>query len=174
MLADGSGPVPGAQLGAALVVISAWQVLCYVVWRGWPFTAIAGRGLRTTCAHVTVLGGGIGSYLVAHVVLSIDAIRIAAVAGCFIAAGLVFGMLLEDWLHDRLAAPAERAALLACTLAVTALLAVVLGTAAGACNSPASAPTTGSRTPPSTHVDLDHPARRDRRTLAVRRHATSG
>jgi hypothetical protein len=126
------GPVPGAQLGAALVVISAWQVLCYVVWRGWPFTAIAARKLRLACAHLIVLGGGIVSYLAAHLVVGIDAVRIAAVAGCFIAAALVFGMLLEDWLRGRLAAPAERAALLLGTLALTALLAVVLQIGAGA------------------------------------------
>lgn len=125
------GPVPGAELGAALVLIGAWQVLCYVVWRGWPFARIATRAARLTSAHVVVLGGGILSYVIAHRLLGFDAVRIAAVAGCFISAGLLFGMLLEGWISD-LTGPVERAVLLLATLALTALLAVVLGAAADA------------------------------------------
>src|SRR5205085_2341754 len=51
--------VPGADLGAALVLIGAWQVLCYVAWRGWPFVTIANRALRLSSAHLAVLSGGI-------------------------------------------------------------------------------------------------------------------
>jgi hypothetical protein len=125
------GPVPGAELGAVLVLIGAWQVLCYVVWSGWPFAGIAARAARLTSAHVVVLGGGILSYVLAHRLLGIGAVRIAAVAGCFIAAGLLTGMLLEGWLRG-LSAPVERAALLVTTLALTALLAAALGAAADA------------------------------------------
>jgi hypothetical protein len=124
------GPVPGAELGAVLVLVGAWQVLCYVTWRGWPFSTIANRATRLITAHVVVLGGGILSYAVAHAVLGIDAVRTAAVAGCFIAAGLLFGMLLEGWLGD-LPAPVERAVLLLATLPLTAVLAVALDAAAG-------------------------------------------
>lgn len=123
------GPVPGAELGSVLVLIGAWQVLCYVAWRGWPFTMIRSRAVRLTSAHVVVLGGGILSYVLAHGLLGIDAVRTAAVGGCFIAAGLVFGMLFEGWLGD-LPAPVERAVLLLATLALTAVLAVALGAAA--------------------------------------------
>jgi hypothetical protein len=125
------GPVPGADLGAALVLVGAGQVLCYVVWGGWPFARIAARAVRLSSAHVVVLGGGILSYVVAHRVLGIDAVRIAAVGGCFIAAGLVFGMLLEGWPGGR-PGPAGRVALLLATLALTAVLAVGLGAAADA------------------------------------------
>jgi hypothetical protein len=89
------GPVPGADLGAALVLIGAWQMLCCAAWRGWPFVTITNRAVRLSSAHLTVLGGGIVTYLVARRLLGLDAPRIAALAGCFIAAGLVFGMLLE-------------------------------------------------------------------------------
>jgi hypothetical protein len=123
------GPVPGAELGTVLVLIGAWQVLCYVIWRGWPFATIANRAARLTSAHVVVLGGGLLSYVTAHRLLGFDAVRIAAVAGCFIAAGLLFGMLFEGWLGDR-PAPAERAVLLLATLALTALLAIALTAAA--------------------------------------------
>src|SRR4051794_16185907 len=40
------GPVPGAELGAVLVLVAVCQVLCYVIWAGWPFTMIANRALR--------------------------------------------------------------------------------------------------------------------------------
>jgi hypothetical protein len=120
------GPVPGADLGAALVLIGAWQVLCYVAWRGWPFVAISNRALRLSSAHLTVLGGGIVTYLVARRLLGLDAPRIAAVAGCFIAAGLVFGMLLEGWPGGQ-APGVRRAALLSGTLALAAVLVVLLG-----------------------------------------------
>jgi hypothetical protein len=119
------GPVPGVELGAVLVLIGAWQVLCYVCWRGWPFSMIATRGLRLITAHVIVLGGGIITYVIAHRLLGFEAVRIAAVAGCFIAAGLVFGMLFEDWLAT-LTPRVERASLLLVTLALAAVLAVVL------------------------------------------------
>jgi hypothetical protein len=119
------GSVPGADFGAALTLVGAWQVLCYVIWRGWPFASITSRAVRLTSAHVIVLGGGILTYLVGRMLLGLDAVRIAAVAGCFIAAALVFGMLLEDWL-GHLTSAVERAALLLATLTLTALLAVVL------------------------------------------------
>jgi hypothetical protein len=123
------GSVPGAELGAVLVLIGAWQVLCYVTWRGWPFASIAGRVERLAAAHGSVLGGGIVSYVAAHRLLGFDAERIAAVAGCFIAAGLVLGMLFEGLFGD-LPVPVERAVLLLGTLALTAVLAVALGAAA--------------------------------------------
>jgi DNA-binding CsgD family transcriptional regulator len=53
------GPVPGAELGAVLVLVGAWQVLCYVTWRGWPLATIRSRAVRLTTAHVVVLGGGL-------------------------------------------------------------------------------------------------------------------
>jgi hypothetical protein len=119
------GPVPGAELGAVLVLISAWQVLGYVSWRGWPFAAIDNRAVRLIAAHVVVIGGGILTFFIAHRLMGFETTRIAAVAGCFIAAGLVFGMLLEDWLAP-LGARTERATLLLATLALTAVLAIAL------------------------------------------------
>jgi hypothetical protein len=124
------GPVPGADLGAALVLVGAWQVLCYVTWRGWPFTRIRNRAARLTTAHVAVLGGGILTVVLARTLLGLEAGRTAALAGCFIAAGLLFGMLLEGWLRD-LDPRVERVALLLATLAVAALLAVGLFAVAG-------------------------------------------
>jgi hypothetical protein len=123
------GPLPGADLGSVLVLIGACQVLCYVAWRGWPFAAIGGRAWRLISAHVVVIGAGIVSYVVAHRLLGFDPVRIAAVAGCFIAAGLLLGMLFEGWLAG-LPVPTERAVLLGGALVLTAVLAVGLGAAA--------------------------------------------
>ena len=119
------GPVPGAVLGATLVLIGAWQVLFFVVWRGWPFATVASRAARLTVAHVTVIGGGIVSYLVLRELLGLTPARITALSGCFIAAGLLFGMLFEDWLGN-LSPAVERAALLLAILALAALLAITL------------------------------------------------
>jgi hypothetical protein len=119
------GPVPGAELGAVLVLIGACQVLGYVMWRGWPFATIDNRAIRLIAAHLIVLGGGILTFFIAHRLMGFETARIAAVAGCFIAAGLVFGMLLEGWFAP-LSAGTERATLLLATLALTAVLAIVL------------------------------------------------
>ena len=54
-----SGPVAGADFGAALVCIGAWQVLCFVVWRGRPTSRLSSRAARLTCAHALVIGGGL-------------------------------------------------------------------------------------------------------------------
>jgi hypothetical protein len=120
------GPVPGAELGAVLVLISAWQVLCYVSWRGWPFATIANRARRLITAHVVVIGSGILTYVIAHALLGLEAPRITAGAGCFIAAGLLFGMLFENWLAN-LNASVERMTLLLATLVLAAVLGLVLG-----------------------------------------------
>jgi hypothetical protein len=124
------GPVPGAELGTALVLIGAWQVLCFVTWRGWPFATVPTRAARLATAHVVVIGGGLLAYVVAHTLLGLGDARTAAVAGCFIAAGLTSGMLLEGWLGDR-QVRVERVMLLLATLALTAALAVGLEGIAG-------------------------------------------
>jgi hypothetical protein len=121
------GPVPGADLAAALVVVGAWQVLFYVVWRGWPFSCIGTRAARLSCAHTAVIGGGVLTYLAGHEPLRIEPARLAAVAGCFVAGGLMAGMLWEGWWDRRLSFGVARAAVLFGVLASAALLTVLLG-----------------------------------------------
>jgi hypothetical protein len=87
------GPIAGADFGAAIVCIGAWQVLCCVVWHGRPLTAISSRALRLVCAHGLVLGAGLTTYFALRAVL--DAAAVTALAGCFVAGGLVSGMLFE-------------------------------------------------------------------------------
>jgi hypothetical protein len=88
-----SGPIPGAELGAALVWIAAWQVMCFVVWRGWPTSRITARAARLPCAHAVVVGGGLVTYLLVSLVL--EPPTATAVGGCVVAAGLAVGMLFE-------------------------------------------------------------------------------
>jgi hypothetical protein len=130
-VASRHGPVGGADLGSALVVVSAWQVVLYVLWHGWPFAAIASRGRRLACAHVGTIGAGIASYLLARAALGLGAVPIAAAAGCFVAAGLLVGMLLEGWLQRSLSASGERVITLLASLALGALTALVLRAVAG-------------------------------------------
>jgi hypothetical protein len=110
------------RLGTMLLLIGGWQALFYVAWRGWPFSAIATRWRRLTCAHVAVIAGGILTYVVVHDVLAVESAAVAAWAGCFVAAAVLFGMLLEGWL--------DRVTTLLAALALTALLAVALHAAA--------------------------------------------
>ena len=127
-LAPRTGPIPAADLGALLVLIGAWQVWFYVVWRGRPFSRIDDRGLRLAVANAVVIGGGALTYLLAHEVGGVDPADIAAAAGAFVAAGLLLGMLFEDWLQDRLG---DLATLGAVVVLAAALALLLWGYAAG-------------------------------------------
>jgi hypothetical protein len=117
-----SGPVNGASFGAALVCVAAWQVLCFVIWRGWPTTRLDRRAARLACAHALVIAGGLVSFAIARRFL--EPTTLTAVAGCFVAAGLLAGMLVE------LTAPPALAAV-ATLLLTAALYAVLSAIAAG-------------------------------------------
>ena len=97
-----SGPLSGAELGAELVVIGAWQVLFFVVWRGWPFAGWHQRWQRIVGGNVVVLGGGLLTFAVVYSLAGVPTATISAAAGSFIAAGLVVAMLFEGWIRPRL------------------------------------------------------------------------
>ena len=109
-----------------LVVIGAWQVWLFVAWRGWPFSEIGRRWLRLSVANVLVIGGGVLTYVVAHTVGGVRPARLSAVAGSFVAAGLVLGMLLDGWLRTHLSPTHERLVTLAGIALLAAALAVLL------------------------------------------------
>jgi hypothetical protein len=83
------------HLATVLIVIGAWQTLFYVALRGWPFSAIARRAWRLAGAHAGVLAAAVLTYLLLR---EIGDEALGAYAACFIAAALMFGMLLEGWL----------------------------------------------------------------------------
>jgi hypothetical protein len=101
-LTERSGPVTGAQLGAFLTLLGAWQVWVFVAWRGWPVSGLAHRPARLVTANGAMLGGAALTYMVAYGLSDIELATISAVAGCFVAAGLVAGMLFEGSLYDRM------------------------------------------------------------------------
>jgi len=86
-----SGPVPGADIGAAVACLGAWQVLGFVVLRS--LSGVASRARRLAGAHALVLGGALATTLALRAVL--DAATVSALAGCVIAGGLLTGMLFE-------------------------------------------------------------------------------
>jgi hypothetical protein len=121
-LTDRSGIVPGAELGALLTVIGAWQVVFFVGGGGWPFAGIGRRWIRLPLANVVVIGGGLATYFVIHGVSDIEPATITAGAGAMIAAGLVVAMLFEGALRRRLGPAAERPSI----FFLTVLLAIAL------------------------------------------------
>jgi hypothetical protein len=120
-----TGPLTGAQLGALLVLIGVWQVWFFVTWRGWPFAVLPQRWQRLVAGNVVVLGGGLLTFAVAHDLAGVPTATLTAVGGCYIAAGLVIGMLFERWPRSR---PAVAAAVLALTVALFVLLSAYAGT----------------------------------------------
>ena len=112
-----------ADLGTVLILIAAWQTLFYVAWRGWPFTRVETRWRRLTCAHVVVIAAGVLTFLVIHGVLGVGREPLAAYAGCFVAAALLLGMLLDSCLN--------RSITLIAAVALAAVLALALYDIAG-------------------------------------------
>ena len=112
-----------AELGTVLILIAAWQTLFYVAWRGWPFTRVETRWRRLTCAHVVVIAAGVLTFLVIHGVLGVGREPLAAYAGCFVAAALLLGMLLDSCL--------KRSITLIAAVALAAVLALALYDIAG-------------------------------------------
>ncbi|GHH83719.1 hypothetical protein GCM10018793_46490 [Streptomyces sulfonofaciens] len=121
-LTSESGPVPGEELGAVLVLIGAWQVWFFVVWRGWPFRGLRHRWARLLAGNVVVIGGALPTYALIHGPGGVSPAVLNAAAGCFVAAGLTIGMLFEGIFRRRTHPVPERLATLLCTLILAAAL----------------------------------------------------
>jgi hypothetical protein len=121
-----SGPVPAQELGAVLVLIGAWQVWGFVVWRGWPFADLRRRSVRIVAANAAVIGGALLCYALAHGAGGVRPAAVGAAAGCFVAAGLIAGMLFEGVFRPHMGAAPERLLCLACTLVLGAALYALL------------------------------------------------
>jgi hypothetical protein len=123
-LTSRAGSVSGAELGAVLVLIGAWQVWLFVAWRGWPVAELPAQWARLVAGNVVVLGGAVLTFLVAHGPAGVLPARIAAVAGAFVAAGLLVGMLFEPAVScSRAPARARAVSLAAIAVLATALFA---------------------------------------------------
>ncbi|WP_329381355.1 hypothetical protein [Streptomyces sp. NBC_01716] len=119
-LTSASGPVPGEELGAVLVLIGAWQVWFFVVWRGWPFAEPRRRWSRIVPANIVVIGGTLLTYVLIHGPGDVSPATVNAGAGCFVAAGLTVGMLFEGAFRPHLSPGQERLATLGASLVLGA------------------------------------------------------
>jgi hypothetical protein len=110
--------------GAWFTSIGAWQMLFWVVLRGWPFARIDRKWLRLLLGSVVVIACGWASYLLADDVLNWPGTRITATAGTAIGCILLVTMLFEAWPAIRVAvepAPGRTIAVLV-EVILTALL----------------------------------------------------
>ncbi|MFI6083381.1 hypothetical protein ACIBBB_20770 [Streptomyces sp. NPDC051217] len=121
-LSSESGPVPGLELGAVLVLIGAWQVWLFVLWKGWPFAEARESWQRVVPANIVVIGGSLLTYVLVHGPGDVGPATVNAAGGCFVAAGLTVGMLFEGVFRDRLRPGRERLATLAASLILAAAL----------------------------------------------------
>jgi hypothetical protein len=122
----GHGLLTSGQLGALLTLLGAWQVWPFVVWRGWPFAEISRRSLRLLSANVAVfLAAGL-TYAVLSDWIGLDTATVGALAGSFVAGGLLVGMLFEGSLAARLSAAGERAVALGLVVLCAVALHVLL------------------------------------------------
>jgi hypothetical protein len=124
------GLLAGAQLGALLVLVGAAQVAVFVLWRGWPVARSGRRAVRLLSGNALVLAVAALSYGLTSAA-GADPGAVSAAAGSFVAAGLLYGMLFEGFLRDRLPAGTERAALVGLTVASAVVLDVALQAYAG-------------------------------------------
>ncbi|WP_326568823.1 hypothetical protein VSH64_44945 [Amycolatopsis rhabdoformis] len=122
----GQGLVDPGKFGAALTFIGAWQVLLFVMWRGWPFNLVGRQWVRFVCANVGTIGAGLLTYVILGDGFGLAVPTLTAIAGDFVAAGLVVGMLFEDALPARWPAWLERTVSLLLTLVLGAVLHVLL------------------------------------------------
>jgi hypothetical protein len=118
----------GPELGALLTLIGAGQVGVFVLWRGWPVARSGRRPVRLVAGSALVLGGAGLAYALTR---GVDPGAVSAAAGCVVAAGLIYGMLFEGFLRDRLPAATERVVLLALTVVTAGLLDLALHGYAG-------------------------------------------
>ena len=118
----------GPELGALLTLVGAGQVGVFVLWRGWPVARSGRRVVRLVAGNALVLGGAGLAYGLTR---GVDPGAVSAAAGCVVAAGLLYGMLFEGLLRDRLPAATERAVLLGLTVVTAAVLDLALRGYAG-------------------------------------------
>jgi hypothetical protein len=124
----GHGPLTGGQLGALLTLVGVWQVWLFVVWRGWPVAELSSRRARLVGGNVVVLLAGGLSYAATY---RLPPGQVSAVAGSFVAGGLLVGMLFEGALSGRLAAGPERLLALGLVVLCAAAIYWALGMYAG-------------------------------------------
>ncbi|MCI2423540.1 hypothetical protein MOQ72_39650 [Saccharopolyspora sp. K220] len=116
------GVVSVESYGAWLTAVGVWQMVWYVVLRGWPFARIRRRPVRLAVANVVVVACGWGSHLLASELIGWSPGWITAVSGAGIASVLVVSMLFEAWPAIRFDPLPGRSLALVTVVLLTALL----------------------------------------------------
>jgi hypothetical protein len=120
-LTERSGPLPGANLAALLIVVGLWQTVFFIAWRGWPFSRLRQRAARLAAGNVGVIGAAIATYALAQAG-GLESIQTIALAGSVIASALVFGMLFDGWVPGQPSVARRRLLVLGLSLVGAAAL----------------------------------------------------
>jgi hypothetical protein len=110
-----------ANLGALLVIAGMWQVLFFITWNGWPFSRVKNVPGRLLSGNAVVIASAVLTYLAADAA-RVSAVQMIALAGSFIAAALVTGLLFDGWLPGSPPPSRRRPAALALDLTLAAVL----------------------------------------------------
>jgi hypothetical protein len=120
-LSPRSGFLAPAKLGALLVIAGMWQVLFFITWRGWPFSRLGNVPGRRLAGNVAIIAAAILTFVTADTA-GLSAVEMIALAGSFIAAALVTGLLFDGWLPGSPRPSWRRPATVALDLAFAAVL----------------------------------------------------
>jgi hypothetical protein len=114
--------ISGGVYGAQLAVLGVWQLLFFVVLRGWPFSTIKKRRYRLPTSNLVVIICAAGTYQILFHGVGLTPSQISSIAGSVIAAVLFVGMLFEAWPANRLSPLPGRT----CGLILIAIIAIAL------------------------------------------------
>jgi hypothetical protein len=134
-LRNPGGPFNALTMTSWIACVACWQVVLFVLWAGWPFTALRNTAARILLANVATLGLGTLTFLLFRDVLDWSVPRTAGAGG--IVAGAVFLLAagFEIWPFRLLPPVAARIALLGAAALLSAALFVGLGALANALDS---------------------------------------
>jgi hypothetical protein len=124
-LSPRSGFLAPAKLGALLVIAGMWQVLFFIAWNGWPFSRLRNVPGRLFAGNAVVIAAAVLTYLAADAA-GVSAVQMIALAGAFIAAALVIGLLFDGWLPGSPRPSWSRPTTVALDLALAAVLYAVV------------------------------------------------
>jgi hypothetical protein len=124
-----SGPLAPAELGALLVLTGLWQVWFYIAWNGWPFTRLTIRSVRLLTGNVVVVGAAIITYVLTRAA-GLTGVNVIALAGSFVVAVLLLGLLFDGWLPGSLKPSSRRAITIVVDLVIATILYAVVDTCA--------------------------------------------
>jgi hypothetical protein len=96
-LRNPDGPMDALDIVGLLVCIVIWQVTCYLLLAGWPFSTIRNTGARLFVANVGVIGGGCLTYMALHNILGWSVPVIGGVGGAIVAGVVLASLLFEAW-----------------------------------------------------------------------------